>query len=169
VNAGLPSVHARPDAVDRRLIEATQAGLPLVARPFHALADQLGLPADEVLARFERLVASGAIRRIAAVPNHYAVGYRANAMCVWDVPDEDVAAVGEELARLACVTHCYQRPRIPPHWPYNLFVMLHGRDRDEVGGLLAQVNAMIGERARMSAVLYSTHILKKTGFRLGSD
>jgi DNA-binding Lrp family transcriptional regulator len=169
VNAGAPAVHARPDALDRRLIEATQAGLPLVPRPFHALAAQLGLEPGEVLARFECLVASGAIRRIAAVPNHYAVGYSANAMCVWDVPDGDVAAVGEELARLAFVTHCYERPRAGPDWPYNLFVMLHGRSRAEVEELRARVQAVIGERARAAAVLYSTRILKKTGFRLGSD
>jgi len=169
VNAGMPPVRPGLDATDRRLVEATQAGLPLVPRPFHALAGQLGLDADEVMARFRRLLAEGAIRRIGAVPNHYAVGYRANAMCVWDVPDEAVGEVGKALAGLAGVSHCYERPRIAPDWPYNLFVMLHGHDRAQVEAELATVRAVIGERARAGTVLYSTRILKKTGLRLGGE
>lgn len=153
------------DPVDRALVERTQAGLPLVARPYHALAADLGIPADEVMQRLERMQARGVIRRIAAVPNHYALGYRANGMTVWDVADEEVDAAGERVGALPFVTHCYRRPR-RDGWPYNLFAMVHARSRQEVEAQVANIAALIGPAARAHDVLYSTRILKKTGVRL---
>jgi siroheme decarboxylase len=115
------------DAVDRRLVAATQAGLPLVAEPYRALAETLGLETADVMARFQRLLASGAIRRIGAIPNHYALGLTANGMSVWDVQDDRVAEIGPRVGALDFVTHCYERPRHLPLWPYNMFAMVHGR------------------------------------------
>jgi len=154
------------DATDRRLVRATQAGLPLVPRPYHAIAEQLGLDAEEVKARLLRLLASGAIRRIGAVPNHYALGYAANGMTVWDVADDRVDELGERMGRLDFVSHCYRRPRRPPDWPYNLFAMVHGRSRDEVEAKVAVIAALVGPSCRAHDVLYSSRILKKTGLRL---
>ena len=154
------------DETDRRLIVATQGGLPLVARPYHALAEQLGIPAAEVQARLRALLDSGAIRRIGAVPNHYALGYRHNGMTVWDVDDQHVDALGERIGALACVTHCYRRPRHLPDWPYNLFAMVHGRDRAEAEAGIAQIAALLGAACRRHDVLYSSRILKKTGLRI---
>ncbi|HEY8554637.1 MAG TPA: AsnC family transcriptional regulator [Burkholderiales bacterium] len=154
------------DAVDRAIIAATQAGLPLVPRPYHAVAAQLGLPAAEVMRRIERMLADGVIRRIGAVPNHYALGYRANGMSVWDVPDAKVRALGRTIGALDFVSHCYHRPRLLPEWPYNLFAMVHGRSREEVEAKVAEIARLIGEDDRGHAVLYSTRILKKTGLRL---
>ena len=116
------------DDLDRRLIIATQGGLPLVARPYDVLAAGLGVSAEEVRARLAAMLASGRIRRIGAVPNHYALGYTANGMSVWDVDDARIVELGEAVGRLDFVTHCYERPRALPDWPYNLFVMVHGRD-----------------------------------------
>ncbi|HET9064078.1 MAG TPA: AsnC family transcriptional regulator [Candidatus Binatia bacterium] len=157
---------ARIDATDRRLILATQAGLPLTSRPFAAVADQLGIDETEVLERFSRLKAAGVVRRIAAVPNHYAVGYRANAMTVWDVPDDRIDAVGTRVGALDFVSHCYRRPRHLPVWRYNLFAMVHGRDRGEAERRIAELRAVIGEDAKAHDVLWSRRILKKTGLRL---
>jgi DNA-binding Lrp family transcriptional regulator len=154
------------DATDRRLVRATQAGLPLVPRPYHAIAEQLGLGVEEVKARFQQLLANGAIRRIGAVPNHYALGYAANGMSVWDVADDRVDALGEAVGRLEFVSHCYRRPRRLPEWPYNLFAMVHGRDRGEVERKLAVIAERLGPACRAHDVLYSTRILKKTGLRL---
>ena len=154
------------DATDRRLVRATQAGLPLVPRPYHAIADDLGLDVEEVKARFQRLLARGAIRRIGAVPNHYALGYEANGMSVWDVADDQVDGLGEQVGRLDFVSHCYRRPRRLPDWPYNLFAMVHGRSRAEVEEKLAVIAGVIGPAARARDVLYSSRILKKTGLRL---
>lgn len=154
------------DAVDRKLIKATQSGLPLEPRPYHALAARLGIPADDVMARLNRMLASGVIRRIGAVPNHYALGFRANGMSVWDVPDECVRDIGLRVGALDFVSHCYRRPRHPPLWPYNLFAMVHGRSRDEVRAKVAEIAALIGPDDHGHDVLFSTALLKKTGLRL---
>ena len=154
------------DDIDRKIIAATQAGLPLSIKPYEVLADKLKLTADEVMQRFERLLAAGVIRRIGVVPNHYALGYRANGMSVWDVPEVEIARVGREVGALDFVSHCYQRPPHPPVWPYNLFAMVHGRDREEVELKVAQIAVVLGDRQRGHAVLYSTRILKKTGIRI---
>ncbi|HET9699888.1 MAG TPA: AsnC family transcriptional regulator [Burkholderiales bacterium] len=155
------------DETDRRIVVATQGGLPLVPRPYHAVAERLGLPAEEVMARLRRMLEQGIIRRIGAVPNHYAIGYRANGMSVWDVPDEAVDTLGARVGALEFVSHCYRRPRRLPDWPYNLFAMVHGRSREEVEAKVARIAVLLGDADRAHEVLYSTRILKKTGLRFG--
>jgi DNA-binding Lrp family transcriptional regulator len=154
------------DALDRRLIVATQEGLPRVSRPYHAIAEQLGVSAGEVMARLRRMLDSGVIRRIGAVPNHYVLGYKANGMSVWNVPDECVRELGKQIGGLDFVSHCYHRPRRLPDWPYNLFAMVHGRDVASVEAKVARIAALLGDADRGHAVLYSTRILKKTGLRI---
>jgi DNA-binding Lrp family transcriptional regulator len=152
--------------LDRALVIAMQAGLPRVPRPYHAIASSLGVAPERVIDRVQRMLASGAIRRIAAVPNHYRLGWTANGMTVWDVDDEEVDALGETVGNLDFVSHCYRRPRRPPLWNYNLFAMVHGRDRAEVERKTAMIADALGTAARSHDVLYSTRILKKTGLRL---
>lgn len=152
---------------DRRLIIATQAGLPLVPRPYAHLAEALGVGADLVKERLGAMLADGRIRRIGAVPNHYALGYSANGMSVWDVADAEVLRLGEAVGRLDCVTHCYQRPRRLPEWPYNLFAMVHGQDRASVLAHIDDIGRLLGSACRAREVLFSTAILKKTGLRIG--
>lgn len=156
------------DVIDRRLIAATQQGLPLVPEPYRDLAGRLGLKESEVIARLKRLLDDGAIRRIGAIPNHYALGFTANGMSVWDVADERVAEVGARVGALDFVTHCYERPRHLPLWPYNLFAMVHGRTRDEVRRKVGEIAELIGAAARGHDVLFSTRILKKTGLRIAA-
>jgi DNA-binding Lrp family transcriptional regulator len=155
------------DDADRRLVLATQAGLPLVSRPYDALAQQLGMTSEEVRSRLAGLLARGVIRRIGAVPNHYALGYGANGMSVWDVDDSRLEELGQAVGRLPFVTHCYQRPRHLPLWPYNLFAMVHGKSRGEVRAHLGAIAAVLGAACRAQDVLFSTRILKKTGLRIG--
>ena len=154
------------DAVDRKIILASQGGLPLVSRPYHALAEQVGIPAEEVMARMQHMLDNGIIRRIAAVPNHYALGYKANGMTVWDVADERIDELGRRVGELDFVSHCYHRPRHLPEWPYNLFAMVHGHGRDEVTKQVAQIAALLGDACRGHEILYSTRILKKMGLRI---
>jgi DNA-binding Lrp family transcriptional regulator len=153
------------EALEQRLIELTQAGLPLVPHPYHQLAEQLGVGAETVMAAFRAMQARGVVRRIAAVPNHYRLGFRGNGMSVWDIPDAEVREVGREIGALDWVSHCYIRPRALPDWPYNLFAMVHGRDRDAVHEQVERIAAMLDGRARCHDVLFSTEVLKKTGFR----
>ena len=154
------------DAVDRRIVAATQAGFPLVARPYHAIAETLGLAPLDVMHRMQNLLETGAIRRIGAVPNHFALGWRANGMSVWDVPNEHIAEAGRMVGALDFVSHCYRRPRHLPDWPYNLFAMLHGRSRDEVTGKLTRITTVLGDWDRGHDLLFSSKILKKTGLRI---
>jgi len=165
---GLP--HATPpEPLDRRLVLATQAGLPLSIRPYHDLADALGVPAETVMERLRELQRRGVIRRIAAVPNHYRLGFRANGMTVWDVDDDRVGELGRQVGALPFVSHCYRRPRRPPDWRYNLFAMVHGHDRVEVQRQADHIATLLGPSARAREILYSTRILKKTGLRLVAD
>lgn len=156
------------DDLDRALIVVTQGGLPLVPRPYQALGEQLGLPAETVLRRLQRLLDSGVIRRIGAVPNHYAIGWTANGMTVWDVADERIDELGAAVGALSFVTHCYRRPRALPAWPYNLFAMVHGSSRDECAEKAAEIGRLLGDACRSSDILYSTKILKKSGLRLAT-
>jgi DNA-binding Lrp family transcriptional regulator len=157
----------RIDATDRALIQATQSGLPLTPRPYHALAEGLGLGATEVMERLQRMLECGIIRRIGAVPNHYALGYKGNGMSVWNVPAEKIAELGPRIGALDYVSHCYQRPRHLPDWPYNLFAMVHGHDRAEVVHKVEAIARLLGSDDHGHQVLFSRRILKKTGLRLG--
>ncbi len=153
------------DAIDRKLIEATQAGLPLTPAPYQTIAEKLNLTADEVMARLSAMQDSGIIRRIGAVPNHYKLGYRYNGMTVWDIPDDMIDELGRQVGQLEFVSHCYHRPRHLPDWPYNLFAMVHGKTQADVDQQIRQIADLLGSYNRSSDVLYSTKILKKTGFR----
>lgn len=154
------------DATDRRIIAATQSGLPLAPAPYAEVAGWLGLDEAEVIARLAAMQASGVIRRIALAPNHYALGMVANGMSVWDVDDARAMDLGAQVGALSFVSHCYLRPRARPAWPYNLFAMIHGSSRAEVETLRAQIAALLGDACRANDILYSTRILKKTGLRL---
>ena len=154
------------DALDRRIVHAVQGGLALERRPYAVLARALGAEEAEIMRRLRALLAGGTIRRIAAVPNHYALGYRANGMSVWDVDDDAVDRLGERVGALEPVSHCYRRPRRPPRWRYNLFAMVHGRSRAEVEAHVETIAGLLEGHCRARDVLYSTAILKKSGVRL---
>ena len=156
------------DPLDRRIVLATQEGLPLVPEPYRHIAGKLGVTAEEVMERMERMQREGVIRRIGAVPNHYRLGFRGNGMSVWDVTDEEVDHWGRRIGALSFVSHAYHRPRRLPIWRYNLFAMVHGRDRKEVEAKVAIIADMLGEHSRGHEILFSTRILKKTGLRIPS-
>lgn len=158
----------RLEPEDRAIIEATQAGLPLLPRPYAEIGVRTGLSENDVLERIARMLATGVIRRIGIVPNHYALGLTHNAMTVWDVDDAKISQLGRQIGALPFVTHCYQRPRHLPQWPYNLFAMVHGADRAEVDDKVAVIADMVGGRCRRHTVLHSTAVLKKTGLRLAA-
>ena len=153
-------------AADRAIIAATQEGMPLVPRPYAETARQTGLDTAMVMERMRAMQSAGILRRIAAVPNHYALGLSHNGMSVWDVDDREIGRLGPQVGALEFVSHCYRRPRIEGQWPYNLFAMVHGASRTEVDGKVARIEALLGSACRGHDVLFSTRILKKTGFRL---
>ncbi|MGZ7458754.1 siroheme decarboxylase subunit beta [Pseudomonas sp. Ma2-10] len=157
---------SRPeDTLVQRLIVLTQAGLPLLEDPWAWLAEQLGLNIASTLDLLKRLQAEGAIRRIAAVPNHYRLGYRHNGMTVWDVRDTDMSRLGALIGAQPFVSHCYRRPR-RADWRYNLFAMVHGRSSDEINRYREHLRHLLGDACGAHEMLVSSRILKKTGLRL---
>ncbi|MBL4615537.1 MAG: AsnC family transcriptional regulator [Magnetovibrio sp.] len=156
------------DDIDRAIIAATQGGLPLTSSPYEEVANEIGVSGDEVMQRMQRMLENGIIRRIGAVPNHYALGFRGNGMTVWDVDDKRAQEIGRQIGQLDFVSHAYLRPRHAPEWTYNLFAMAHGRDRAEVYAKADIIRALLGEDCRSGDILFSTRILKKTGLRLVS-
>lgn len=156
------------DDIDRDLIAATQGGLPLLSRPYEAVGALLGISGEQVRERLDRMLQQGLVRRIGAVPNHYRLGFTANGMSVWDVEDAWVDELGRQVGALPGVSHCYRRPRRGTVWPYNLFAMLHGRERAEVEAQARDIARLLGAHCRQHDILYSTAILKKTGLRLST-
>jgi len=148
---------------DRSLIRIIQEGLPLVPRPYAAIARQLGVAEEDVIARIEDFRRSGTIKRLGVVVRHHELGYRANAMVVWDVPDEEVAELGRCLSGFDFVTLCYRRPRHLPQWRYNLFCMIHGRDREAVLEKYRMLVARCGLEEIPRAVLFSRRRFKQRG------
>ncbi|MDX1409107.1 MAG: hypothetical protein R3330_13255, partial [Saprospiraceae bacterium] len=120
------------EPLEKALIREMQNGLPLVARPYQAVAERLGCSERTVIARINSLLEAGVFKRFGVVVRHHELGYRANGMVVWDVPDAQVDRIGAKLAQRGEVRLCYRRPRCWPDWPYNLFCMIHGRDKGEV-------------------------------------
>jgi DNA-binding Lrp family transcriptional regulator len=156
------------DDADRRLLALLCEGLTLEATPYHALARRAGLGEAEAIARVARLVRLGVIARFGLIVRHRALGFRANAMAVWDVGDEEVDQIGERLAAEPFVSLCYRRPRRRPDWPFNLFCMVHGRDRDTVTAQVAALTRCGGLEARTHAVLFSRRCFLQRGANLAA-
>lgn len=154
------------DELDRAIVQATQAGLPLQLAPYTEVAGQCGCDTESVIRRMRRMLERGVIRRIGAVPNHYRLGLHGNGMSVWDVEDERLQELGARVGRLDFVSHCYERPRHLPRWSYNLFAMVHGHERSEVNDKVGDIATLLGSACHGHDVLFSTRILKKTGLRL---
>ena len=153
--------------LDRRLLLRLEQGLPLVPEPYAAIARDLGVDEALVLDRLSALQANGTISRFGVVVRHRELGYRANAMVVWDVPDAEVSAVGRRLSAVPFVTLCYRRPRRPPRWPFNLFCMIHGRSQSEVLAQVDQAAELAGLSGRHHRVLFSERRFKQRGANYG--
>jgi DNA-binding Lrp family transcriptional regulator len=148
---------------DLDLIGAIQNGLPLVSRPYAAIGESIGMSEQEVMDRLEVLRADGTIKRMGVIVRHRELGYRANAMVVWDVADERVAELGRLFSQFDFVTLCYQRPRRLPEWPYNLFCMIHGQDRRAVHENIRRIVDECGIQQIPHAVLFSRRRFKQRG------
>jgi len=147
----------------RALLGAVEGGLPLVARHYARLGEQLGVDEKAIIDGLRELLDGGVIKRLGVIVRHRNLGYRANAMVVWDLPDDRVAATGHRLGADPVVRLCYRRPRRLPEWPYNLFTMIHGRDRQAV---LAEIEELVARHALDDVhheVLFSRRGFKQRG------
>ena len=165
VNSSVTKPHL-PVVLDERdvaLIAEIQTGLPLTPCPYAEIGQRIGLSEAEVIDRLKRLLQAGAIKRFGVVVRHHEIGYRANAMTVWDIPDEKVSELGECMGQFEFVTLCYRRPRRLPDWPYNLFTMVHGRDRDEVLSNITRMAERCGLVSIQYEILFSKRRFKQRG------
>jgi DNA-binding Lrp family transcriptional regulator len=149
----------------RAVARALQHGLPLVSHPYRELGARIGLDEAAVMQTIAQLLRNGVITRLGVIVRHHELGYHANAMVVWDVPDERVDDTGQWLGAQADVTLCYRRPRRPPAWPYNLFCMIHGRERDKVLGYIDRLIGSEGLAEIPHKVLFSGRRFKQRGAR----
>ena len=162
-HAPTPDTPARePDAREKQLIAALQSGLELVSRPFARLGARAGMGEDEVLTRIAGWLGEGLIKRFGVVVRHHELGYRANAMVVFDLPDAEVDRIGPQLATEPGVTLCYRRTRSLPDWPYNLYCMVHGRSREDAQPVIERLIRLAGVPGQ---VLFSTRRFKQCGAR----
>ncbi len=164
-HAGSPCQPYLPSPDESRVIAAIQSGLPLVAHPYAAVAASLDLSEATVIVCLQNLIRQGVIKRMGVVVRHHELGYRANAMVVWDIPDEEVRSLGNCLGKLEFVTLCYRRPRRLPVWRYNLFCMIHGHDREEVLARVEEMRQGCGLQHVAHEVLFSTRRFKQCGAR----
>jgi len=158
--------------LERRYIVLTQNGLPLVESPYQVISEQLGISEAQTIEMTKSLLERGIIRRVAAVPQHYKLGYTFNGMTVWDVSDEHASEMGRKIGALPFVSHCYLRPRHLPDWNYNLFAMVHGKNADEIEQFRSQIKQILQpvlqtHNMQSNDMLTSSKILKKTGLRIG--
>ena len=165
--ASVPQLHRilPPQSAEAALIGAIQHGLPLVPRPFAEIGTTIGLAENEVISGLSYLLEQNVIKRMGVVVRHHELGYRSNAMVVWDIPDDHVNVLGHRLGSFDFVTLCYRRPRRLPVWRYNLFAMIHGRHRDEVLSLVDQIKQQCGLENAPHEVLFSCRRFKQCGAR----
>lgn len=148
---------------DRPLMQALSAGLPLVPQPFAALAEALGRTEAEVIDRIAALSAARILTRVGVIVRHRALGWTANAMVVWRLPESRIEAAGTALAQLPGVTLCYQRRTVPGVWDWPLFCMIHARTRPEAMAVLARACALPALSDAPHKILFSTHCFKQRG------
>lgn len=166
INSKLRQNEQRPLLIterDSRLIRAVESGLPISSHPYSDIARQLGWSEKAVIARLRQLIDCGMIKRFGVVVRHRELGYRANGMVVWDVPDDEVSMLGHRIAEFSCVTLSYRRPRHLPQWPYNLFTMVHGQNREQVTEKVAEIVRECGLQHIPHEILFSTRRFKQRG------
>ena len=152
---------------DHKLVAVLAPGLPFVSQPYAAIGKLIGMDESEVIERIEKMIALGVIKRHGLVVRHHELGYRSNAMCVWNIPDDKIDEVGKKFSAYDFVTLCYQRPRRLPEWPYTLFCMIHGKERDFVLRQVEQLAEECGLKDVERAVLFSGRRFKQRGARYG--
>lgn len=150
-------------AEDRALIKVVENGLPVASRPYAEIAKTLGTTEQDVISRLQKLIDNGAIKRYGVVVRHKELGYTANGMVVWDIPDDKVEKIGMCVGKYDCVTLSYRRPRRLPEWSYNLFTMVHGSNREEVTQKVEDIAEKCGLQDIKHTILFSTRRFKQRG------
>ena len=152
--------------IEKRVIASIQGDIAISARPYLKIAEKLGISEEELLGILESLCARGVIRRFGATLRHQKSGFSANAMVAWQVPEDQIEAVGSTLADFTQVSHCYRRN---PNdlWPFNLYTMIHATSEEECHRIAAQMSAKA--KVGTYSLLFSRKELKKTSMAYFAD
>ena len=150
------------DYKDALLLTQIAKGLPICSHPYAVIGERIGLSESEVIKRITHLQKMGMIKRLGIIVKHATLGYRANAMIVWRIPEADIDFVAQEMLKLSFVTLCYQRP-MRPEWPYNLYCMIHGKNKTKVNAQLAQLIEDCNLREVEKQILFSSRCFKQRG------
>jgi DNA-binding Lrp family transcriptional regulator len=156
-------------ARERELLAAIEDGLPLVARPYAAIAGRLGWMEADVIACLSSMIADGIVSRFGCVLRHREIGFAANAMAVWDIADVRAGDFGRRIATHAEVTLCYRRKRARPVWRYNLFAMIHGREEASVRRIVAGIATASGLAGAPHEILFSRRCFVQRGARFHAE
>ena len=148
-----------PTEKDKEFIRELQKDLEIVDRPFLNAAQKLGMSEQEIFQKLKHYEDIGVMRRYAAILRHRDVGFIANGMIVWKVPDERITEVGETLGSFPQISHCYQRP-VYKDWPYNVFSMIHCKSEDEAKNMAKEIQKEI--HVDEYKILFSAREFKKT-------
>lgn len=146
-----------------------EQGLPFVAQPYLHIAEQIDASERQVIEQIQDWQIQGLIRRYGLVVKHRQLGYVANAMVVWDVTEAEMEHVAKSLSQRNEVSLCYRRPRQLPHWPYNLFCMIHGKSTTEVEAQIQTITDELALTHINKAVLFSYKAYKQQGARYRSQ
>ncbi len=149
--------------LDKTIIGLISRDMPLTKEPFKDLAARLGIDERLLLERIRFFKKTGLMRKFAAILNHKKIGFRYNAMVVWNVPERLIDTAGEIMASFGEVSHCYQREK-RPGWDYNLYSMIHGRTKDKCLAVVKKISASIGPHIDHK-ILFSSKEEKKTPAR----
>lgn len=149
-------------SLDIKIIRSVQEDLPLVVEPYKEIARKLGITENELLNKLKEFSNNGIIRRYGTILNHKNVGFKANAMVVWIIPERRIDDVSKIMILCPQISHCYQRPTFLG-WPYNIFTMIHAQSKQECEKVVKEIaeNISINDYT----MLYSTRELKKVSMR----
>lgn len=148
---------------DRPILQALTNGLPLTERPFADLAHKLALTEDHLIDRIKALSAARIISRLGVIVRHRALGWRANAMVVWDMDHDAITHAGPLLAAQPGITLCYERTPVPGIWPYRLYSMIHARSRVEALAVLDRICTLPDFADIAHVPLFSVRCFKQMG------
>ncbi|MFH0726145.1 MAG: AsnC family transcriptional regulator [Pseudomonadota bacterium] len=147
------------DELDKRIIAAVQADIPVTERPYAEIARQLGISEETLLDKLNLFCRQGIIRRFGATLRHQKSGFSANAMVAWQINEAHIAKVGEKFSSFPQVSHCYRR-NPTAQWPYNLYTMVHAHDQESCREIARQMASAVP--VVDYAILFSRKELKKT-------
>jgi len=155
----IKNIKFEPTEQDKNFIRELQKDMEIIDEPFVNAANNLGITENELFEKMKHYEENGIMRRFAAILRHRQVGFTANGMIVWKVPNERISEVGEKLGAFPQVSHCYERPTYSD-WPYNVFSMIHCKTHDEANEMAKTIQNQI--HVDDYRILFSTREFKKT-------